>query len=306
MIDRRSLLRLGTAIGAGLLLPPGIGRSQDAAIIAKKIPGTGEALPAIGMGTWKTFQVMFDKDALAVRTQILREFFARGGAIIDSSPMYGRAEAVVGTGLKVLGYPRSLFKATKVWIIGRQFGINQMKHSESLWGRGGFDLMQIHNMLDWDTHLETLREWKAAGRIRYIGITTSEGRRHDEMLEVLGEEPFDFAQFTYNIADREPEKRLLPLAADRGIAVIANRPFEGGNLFDAVRGKPLPEWAGEFDCVNWAQFFLKFAISHPAVTCAIPATRQPVHMIENMGAGLGKIPDPVMRRRMVDYFNSVT
>lgn len=305
MIDRRTLLKVGSALGAGLLLPAGNARAQSGPTLTRKIPATGEALPAIGMGSWKTFQVMFDKEALAVRTRILAEFFSRGGAIIDSSPMYGRAEAVIGHGLKELGYPRALFKATKVWIIGRQSGINQMEHSESLWGRGGIDLMQIHNMVDWDTHLETLQEWKAVSRIRYIGITTSHGRRHDEMLEVMATQPFDFVQFTYNIGDREPEKRLLPLAADRGIAVIVNRPFEGGSLFSSVRGKPLPAWAGEIDCANWAQFFLKFAISHPAVTCAIPATSQPAHMVENMGAGSGRVPDAAMRRRMADYFKSL-
>jgi aryl-alcohol dehydrogenase-like predicted oxidoreductase len=180
-----------------------------------------------------------------------------------------------------------------------------MEASERLWGVKRFDLMQIHNMLDWETHLETLKQWKAEGRVRYIGITTSHGRRHDELERALQRERFDFVQFTYNVVDREVEQRLLPLAAERGTAVIVNRPFRRGALFDRVRGRPLPDWAREFDCSNWAQFFLKFAVSHPNVTCAIPATSRADHMIENMGAAYGRLPDVATRRRMGVYFEAL-
>ena len=199
----------------------------------------------------------------------------------------------------------ALFAATKVWIYGQWLGVRQMETARELWGVPRFDLMQIHNMLDWKSHLETLKAWKAGGRIRYIGITTSHGRRHEEMERALAKEPFDFVQFTYNLADREVEQRLLPLAAERGIAVIINRPFRGGSLFGKVRGKPLPAWAQEFGCTNWAQFFLKFIVSHPAVTCVIPATSRVTHMLENMGAGFGLLPDAATRQRMLAYFEKL-
>lgn len=302
LLGRRDVLRIGGALGAGLLLRGGTLAAQANGQHQRIIPSSGQSLPVIGMGSWLTFQVGNDPAALATRAQIVKILFDRGGALIDSSPMYGRSEAVIGYCLRALRNPDALFSATKVWIIGRRFGINQMEHSESLWGDGGFDLMQVHNLLDWETHLETLREWRAAGRIRYIGITTSHGRRHDEMEKLIAKEPIDFVQLTCNIIDREAEQRLLPMAADRGRAVIINRPFRGGRLFDYVRGIPLPQWAKEIDCANWAQFFLKFVISHPAVTCVIPATSRVTHMEENMGAGVGVLPAAALRRRMVQYF----
>jgi len=258
------------------------------------------------MGSWLTFHVYRDPMALAVRTEIVREFLARGGALLDSSPMYGRSEAVLGHCLRELGNPDAAFKATKVWIVGQQFGINQMEHSESLWGAGGFDLMQVHNLLDWDTQLETLKEWKTSGRIRYLGVTTSHGRRHEELEEIMRAEPLDFVQFTYNLAETEADQRLLPLAAERGMAVIINRPFDGGSLFDEVRGVQLPGWAADIGCTNWAQVFLKFVVSHPAVTCAIPATSQIAHMRENMGALTGPLPDAALRERMRMDFKRLT
>ncbi len=228
-----------------------------------------------------------------------------GGTIIDSSPMYGSSEEVIGYCLNELGNDDKLFSATKVWILGKRLGIWQMNNSEEYWDVKGFDLMQIHNMLNWETHLETLRQWKTEGRIRYIGITTSHGRRHKALMKALEKQQFDFVQFSYNIIDREVEQNLLPLAAERGIATIINRPFQRGNLFQYVEGKPLPEWTQEFDCNNWAQFFLKFIISHPNVTCAIPATTRVDHMQENMGAGYGHIPDAKTRQRMVEYFSKL-
>ncbi|OGT83729.1 MAG: aldo/keto reductase [Gammaproteobacteria bacterium RIFCSPLOWO2_02_FULL_61_13] len=288
---------------AGMQTLLGVGyTAEDGSPLLRAIPKTGQLLPAIGMGTWITFQVGDDPQALAERREILRTFLERGGAMLDSSPMYGRAEAVLGQCLRELHFPANPFRATKVWILGRRFGINQMAHSEQLWGEGGFELMQVHNLLDWDAHLPTLREWKAAGRIRYLGVTTSHGRRHEELEQIMRTEELDFVQFTYNIVDREAEERLLPLAAERGIAVIINRPFEHGALFEHVRGRPLPGWTAEIGCRNWAQVFLKFIVSHPAVTCAIPATSQAAHMAENIAALHGALPDSALRRRMAADF----
>jgi len=272
-------------------------------IITRAIPASGEMLPVIGMGSWQTFSVGSNKTDRARCVKILQTFFDRGGGMIDSSPMYGSSQEVIGYCLAQLQPHPGLFSATKVWIVGKSFGIYQMESAHALWGVPQFDLMQIHNMLNWRTHLETLKEWKAADQIRYIGITTSHGRRHAKLEKALLEEDFDFVQFTYNVVDREAEQRLLPLAAERGIAVIINRPFQRGALFDLVKDKPLPAWAAEFDCDNWAQFFLKFIVSHPAVSCAIPATSQVAHMQENMGAAYGVLPDKAMRARIIKYFS---
>ena len=220
-----------------------------------------------------------------------------------TSPMYGSSESVVGDLLPRLNRTPSLFAATKVWIPGQRLGTVQMEDSRKLWGVARFDLMQVHNLLDWEGHLETLKEWKARGRLRYIGVTTSHGRRHDELERIMRREPLDFVQFTYNLADRSAEQRLLPLARERRMAVILNRPLDGGSLFDRTRGHPLPAWATEFDCSNWSQVFLKFVGSHPAVTCAIPATSQFAHMVQNMGASTGRLPDTAMRNRMAVHFS---
>lgn len=304
-LGRRAFLRWLGGLGAALALRPGAGSAAAPAAIAKTIPATGERVPTIGMGSWITFDVGEDEAARATRVQVLQAFFDRGGAMIDSSPMYGSSEDVIGHCLARIENKTRLFAATKVWTPGKWLGERQMEASRKSWGVPRFDLMHIHNMLVWETHLETLKAMKAAGRIRYLGITTSHGRRHAEMEQALAREPFDFVQFTYNLVDREVEQRLLPLAAERRIAVVINRPFRGGSLFGRVRGKPLPEWAREFDCANWAQFFLKFIVAHPAVTCAIPATSQPAHMIENMGAGFGLLPDAPTRQRMVRYFEGL-
>ena len=217
--------------------------------------------------------------------------------------MYGSAEAVIGAGLQRLGPTPGLFAASKVWIVGRALGVYQMEQSRTLWQAPRFDLMQIHNMLDWRAHIETLKAWREQGRVRYIGITTSHGRRHARLEQALLAEDFDFVQLTYNIVDREAERRLLPLAREKGIAVIANRPFQRGALFKRVRQRPLPGWATEIDCVNWAQFCLKFIVSHPAVTSAIPATSQLAHLHENMGAAYGRLPDAGQRARMAALFS---
>jgi diketogulonate reductase-like aldo/keto reductase len=273
-------------------------------MLTKKIPVSGEEVPVIGMGSWITFNVGDDPAMRAVRVQVLQEFFNRGGAVIDSSPMYGTSEEVIGHCLARIdnGQP---FCATKVWTPLQMFGPGQMEASRAYWGIERFDLMQIHNLLNWEGHLETLREDKAAGRIRYLGITTSHGRRHEELEQVMTEQPLDAVQLTYNILDREAEQRLLPLAGERGLAVIVNRPFRRKQLFSLFEQHPLPPWAGEIDCANWAQFFLKFVVSHPAVTCAIPATSRVDHMQENMGALYGRLPDAALRERMIRYVETL-
>jgi len=273
--------------------------------ISKAIPSTGERLPVIGMGTSRTFDAAHDPALLADLGAVLRAFFDHGGSLIDSSPMYGTSEQVIGQLYNDIGRPPALFAATKVWTDGRESGISQMERSRQLWGIGRFDLMQIHNLRDWRVHYETLEAMQAEGRIRYIGITTSHGRDHEELQSLLQRYRFDFVQFSYNIGNRDVERVLLPLAAERGIAVIVNRPFARGGLFTKTRGQALPDWAADFDCTSWGQFFLKYAVSHPAVTCAIPATSKVRHMIDNMGAGVGRLPDMATRQRMQAYFDAL-
>jgi len=301
-IGRRAFLGSLAALAA---LPGRRAQSQSphgrsaAGMLTKAIPASGEALPVIGMGSWITFNVGDDAGLRAQRVDVLRAFFDAGGAVIDSSPMYGTSEEVIGHCLARIESSRPLFAATKVWTPLQMFGPGQMEDSRAYWGIERFDLMQVHNLLNWDGHLETLREDKAAGRIRYIGITTSHGRRHRELERIMLQEPLDAVQLTYNIVDREAERRLLPLAAERGLAVIANRPFRRKQLFTLLARHPLPGWAAEIDCTCWAQVFLKFIVSHPAVTCAIPATSRVDHMQENMGALYGRLPDAALRARMV-------
>lgn len=299
---RRRLLQ---AVG-GLIVPillPRLSISMPAdKLIRHRIPTSGETIPAVGMGSWLTFGIDPDDSAARNRrVKVLRTFFELGGELIDSSPMYGTSEENIGYCLKQLDNDQNLFAATKVWTHGWRAGVRQMERSRLLWGVDRFDLMQVHNLLDWQTHLATLKSWKEAGKIRYLGITTSHGRRHEELEAIMRNEPLDFVQFTYNVMDRDAEQRLLPLAADRGIAVIVNRPFQRGGLFEAFQQHPLPDWAEEIDCRNWAQYFLKFVISHPAVTCAIPATSQVEHMRQNMMACYGRLPDQQLRKRMLDY-----
>ncbi|TMH63211.1 MAG: aldo/keto reductase, partial [Betaproteobacteria bacterium] len=284
---RRRLLA-GVAAGAAAPFWSGLVCAQGRAPIMHAVPASGETLPAIGVGSWITFNVPSDSAAAASLLPVLRSFFERGGAMIDSSPMYGYSETIIGTMLRQMPHPR-LFSATKIWTVGKALGQMQFDRSLRLWGVPKLDLVHIHNLLDWETHLPTLKALKAAGHVRYIGVTTSEGAKHDEMERALKRDRFDFVQLTYNFADRRVEERLLPLAAERGAAVVINRPFDGGRLFSAVRGQTLPAWTREFDCERWSQFFLKFILSHPAVTCAIPATHQTEHMVENMVALYGRL-----------------
>ena len=301
--QRRVLLKGMAGIAASVAIAPGFSLAAGAKQY-RVVPRSNERIPAVGMGTWITFNTPPLTQARRDRVEVLRAFFENGGTLVDSSPMYGFAESTLGYCLEELGDDSPLFAATKVWTPTRLAGIAQMSASRSLWGTDGFDLMQVHNMVDWQTHLPTLLQMQEDGEIRYIGITTSHGRRHGRMLEVIENRPeFDFVQFTYNIADREAEEKLLPAAARHGKAVIINRPFRGGELFTRTRDKELPAWADEIDCYNWAQFFLKFVVSHPAVTCAIPATSSVAHMTENMGALYGAMPDQQMRLRMQDHFD---
>lgn len=313
-ITRRQFIKYlaiaGSSLGSALSANPCYSALPPAMATADRhwriIPSSGEKVPAIGLGSWLTFAIDVDDEVeLASRIALLREFLTRGGGVLDSSPMYGVAQEVIGKGLKRIGHHEGLFSASKVWTMGNRQGYIQMEDSRQLWGLDKLDLMQVHNLLDWETHLPTLFAMKQAGDIRYVGVTTSHGRRHVELERIMRTQELDFVQFTYNMLDREAEKTLLPLAKDRGIAVIINRPFQRGGLFNRFEKHPLPSWANEIDCANWAQFFLKFIISHPAVTCAIPATSQIEHLRENIAAGYGRLPDAPMRKKMIAYIKNL-
>lgn len=273
--------------------------------LKRPIPKTGEMLHAIGLGTWQTFDVGADPGGRAAAREVLARFVKAGGQMVDSSPMYGSSESVVGDLAAELGPRKSLFLATKVWTKGREAGIRQMEESLRRMRATRIDLMQVHNLTDVNTQLATLREWKEQGRIRFIGITHYHEGAYAELERLIKSEELDFAQFNYNVAATAAEARLLPVCAEYRTAVIVNRPFEEGDLFRRVKGRALPKWAEEFDCASWAQFFLKFILSHPAVTCAIPATRNPDYLVDNMGAAHGRLPDAAMRRRMVQHMRSL-
>ena len=304
-LSRRAFLRSSVAASLIWILAPGALSAARGSLIKKIIPSSGEPLSVIGLGTSGTFEVELGDAAQSPLVEVLHAFFDNGGQLVDSSPMYGSAEAVTGRLLQQLDNKPGLFTATKVWTDGRQAGIEQMERSRELLGVKRIDLMQIHNLRDWEVHLETLVEWKALGRIRYIGVTTSHGRFHDELEEILQRQPLDFVQFSYNILDRDTELRLLPIAQERGIATLINRPYRRGSLFRMVRGKSLPDWTAEFDCNSWGQFFLKFIASHPAVTCVIPATSSLDHLLDNMAAGYGRLPDQQTREKMIGYMESL-
>jgi diketogulonate reductase-like aldo/keto reductase len=271
------------------------------ALLTRPIPSSKEALPLIGLGSWITFNVGEDEVARASCADVMRAFFVSGGRMIDSSPMYGSSQAVIGYGLAKLGHPSGLFAADKVWTSSGDDGPAQIEETRGFWGIPRFDLLQVHNLLAWEDHLATLFAMKAEGKLRHVGITTSHGRRHPEIEAIMKGQPIDFVQVTYNALDREVEQRILPLAMDKGIAVIVNRPFRQGELIGAVQRYPLPDWAAEFGAANWAQILLKFIVAHPAVTCAIPATSKMEHLQENMGAARGALPDEAMRRRIVAH-----
>ena len=307
MINRRKFLKLGASMLA-LPVGPVFAKNSPATalpLIQRPIPSSGELLPVIGMGTSRTFNKSSDPESLAQLTAVMQAFFNGKGSVIDSSPMYGKAESRVGDVLRNMkGHPE-VFAATKVWTTGREQGIAEMQESARRMNVQHFDLIAVHNLVDWKTQLSTLKAWKKEGKVRYIGITTSHGRDHDEFLEVMRKEPLDFVQFSYNIGNLTAEEELLPLAQDRGIATMINRPYQRGSLFRASKGKELPSMAKDIDCNSWGQFYLKFILSHPAVTNVIPATSKPHHMKDNMQANFGRVPDKHQRAEMLRIFNSL-
>jgi diketogulonate reductase-like aldo/keto reductase len=292
-LSRRTVLRLMAAAAAGTGAGP-----SDAAPITRPIPSSGETIPAVGLGTWQTFDIGASAADRAPRREVLKQFVALGGRVIDSSPMYGAAEAVVGELATEIGAVDKLFVATKVWTSGRAAGVTQMEQSLRLLRKQPLDLMQIHNLVDWRTHLATLREWKRTGKIRYLGITHYTASGYDELERVLRSETLDFVQLNYSLGEREAERTILPLAKDCGVAVLVNRPFAEGGLFRRVRGATLPSWAADIGCESWAQLFLKWILGHPAVTCAIPATSNPEHLADNMKGGAGALPDAATREKI--------
>ena len=275
---------------------------QATSIRTRKIPKGGARLPVIGLGTWQTFDIGGDPDARAQRQDVLRLLFEGGGSVIDSSPMYGRSEAVVGDLLTAMGDRDRAFLATKVWTWGEDKGIRQMKASLENFRTPRIELMQIHNLVDWQVHLRTLRQWKEAGTFRHIGITHYTDSGLDELIEVMRAEDVDFVQMAYSIGARAAEDKLLPCAAERGVAVLVNRPFEGGGVFRETRSEPLPGWAADYGIASWGQFFLKYVLAHPAVTCVIPGTSKPKHMADNLAAGHGPLPDAAARAKMAAMF----
>jgi len=307
-VTRRRVLELGVSALAAAAVTPELLRGEARSVISnqtnvimKRIPRSGEEIPAVGLGTWQTFDVGSDRAQRTALAEVLRTFHRLGGRVVDSSPMYGTSQEVLGDLAVETGLISDLWVATKVWIDGQSEGIDQMQQSMALLQRPShIELMQVHNLRDVELHLDTLEEWKADGRFDQIGITTSSERQYGavEMLLEAQPERIDFLQINYSLAERAAGERILVMAQERGIAVMVNRPFAGGRLFGAVRDRPLPEWAGSFGCEAWSQFFLKYVISHPAVTCAIPATSDPEHLVENMGGGLGELPDQATRRLM--------
>jgi len=298
-MKRRAFLGFGAAVTLG------IAHAQALRIMTRKIPSTGEELPAIGLGTWQVFDVGASAAARAPLREVIADFRKAGGKLIDSSPMYGSAESVAGDLVAGLGLREQLFIATKVWTRGREEGIREMETSFKRLRVKQMDLMQVHNLLDVDVHTRTLLDWKSKSKIRYVGIAHYTASAHAEVERQLKKQKYDFLQINYSLAERDAERRLLPWCAQNGVAVIANRPFAEGAMFRRVRGKPLPAWAAEVGAASWAQFFLKWIVGHPAVTCAIPGTGSPEHIADNVAAGFGALPGDSQRQRMAAYFDSL-
>jgi diketogulonate reductase-like aldo/keto reductase len=309
VLTRREAGRLIAAGTAGLILPIGASRvdaaGESSTMLTRTIPAGGEKLPVIGIGTWQTFDVGSSDADRQPLEQVLSLLVKLGGRVVDSSPMYGRSEEVIGDLAAKLHLREQLFLATKVWTRGKQAGIESMERSFARFQTKRIDLMQVHNLVDVSTQLQTMREWKAQGRFRYIGVTHYNSSAFAEVENVLRSEKVDFLQINYSIGEREAEERILPLAQERNVGVIVNRPFGGGDLFSRVRSKPLPAWASEFDCHSWAQFLLKWIVAHPAVTCVIPATNNPDHLREDAEAGIGRLPNAKMRQRMLEYVGAI-
>ncbi len=316
--SRRDALKLGLGLAISPVLPPLVDNNLfarintflppgtiDKPIDQRPIPVSGEMIPIVGLGTWRTFDAGNSKEKRTALREVLKTLTQKGASVIDSSPMYGSSESVVGDLSQELNVRPKLFLATKVWTSGKEDGIEQMNQSFKKMKTDKMDLMQVHNLVDVHTHLETLRRWKEQGKIKYVGITHYMPGVYPEMIRLVKTQKPDFIQCCYNIAIREAEKELLPLAKEKGIAVLINRPFEEGNLFNIVKGHPLPPWAKEYDINTWAQFFLKFILSHPAVTCTIPGTSKAAHLEDNLGAATGKLPDEKTRNKMAGYFGTL-
>jgi diketogulonate reductase-like aldo/keto reductase len=309
-MSRRQAARVIAQSAASLLLARGALRGEtmektNLTLLQRTIPSSGESLPVVGLGTWQTFDVGTTPAERRPLEEVLALFAKLGGRVVDSSPMYGRAEQVIGEIATKLDLHQSLFLATKVWTTGRQAGIESMEKSLAKLQVRRIDLMQVHNLVDAKTHLATLRDWKQKDRARYVGITHYSSSAYDQLAKLLRSEKLDFIQINYSLLEREAKEQILPLAQDRGVAVMVNRPFGGGDLFARVRQKPLPEWAAEFDCHSWAQFLLKWIIAHPAVTCAIPATSNAHHLEDNMQSAIGRLPAVKLRQRMVDLVSDL-
>jgi diketogulonate reductase-like aldo/keto reductase len=303
-LSRRAFLTSLAAAGAAAAIEPSHvwAAARAGPLLTRPIPSTGERLPLVGLGSWITFNVGDDPAGRDSCAEVMRAFFQEGGRLIDSSPMYGSSQETIGYGLRKLDAASSrVFAADKVWISSGAKGPQQIEESRKHWGIPRFDLLEVHNAMSWEEHLPTLFAMKKAGRLRYVGVTTSEGRRHGEIEKIMRSQPLDFVQVSYNVLDRDVEERILPLALERKIGVICNRPLRRGELIHRVERAPLPAWAGEIDCANWAQILLKFIVSHPAVACAIPATTRADHVRQNVGASYGRLPDEAMRRRIVAH-----
>lgn len=304
-LSRREMLQAGIALGASMLLPRADLFAQARPLMQRKIPSSGESLPIIGIGTARRYESAPTEAERAPLREALRQFKQLGGRVIDTAPSYGNAEAIVGDLVSELKIRDSLFIATKVGARGRNAGVEELERSFQRLRTARIDLIAVHNLRDTRAQLATLREWKQAGRIRYVGITTSSDRQYQEFERTMRAEKLDFIQVDYALDNRGAGERILPLAAERGMAVMINLPFGRGRLFEAVRGRNLPSWASEFDCGSWAQFFLKYIVSHPAVTCAIPGMARVAYVVDNLGAARGRLPDGAMRKRMESFMDAL-
>ena len=303
-ISRRKAIQYLAIGSSSVITNPDLSSFIKEQMHKRVIPSTGEELPVVGLGTWQTFDVGSSSSERNPLKEVLKILVNHGGSVIDSSPMYGRSEKVVGDLTRQMELKGQLFEATKVWTTGKDRGISEMNESMSLMAVNKMDLMQIHNLLDWKTHIKTLRQWKEEGKIRYIGLTHYHKGAYDQIERIIKNETIDFLQINYNLAMRHAADRILPLARDKGIAVLINRPFQGGSLFSSVKNISLPEWAAEFDAKSWGQFFLKFILSHPAVNCVIPGTGKPHHMKDNVQSGLGRLPDENHQKKMIELLSA--
>ncbi len=299
-ISRREATKWISFGASSLLVPRLLGGQKNITMNTRKIPSSGKLLPVVGVGTWQSFDVSSSQAERNPLKEVLKILIESGGSVIDSSPMYGRSEKVVGELTAELEIKNKIFEATKVWTTGKEEGIDQMHTSMNLMGAMPMDLMQIHNLVDWKTHIKTLKKWKEEGKIRNIGITHYHKGGYAEMEKIMKTEKIDFIQINYNLAVRDAAERILPLAKDKGIAVIINRPYEGGSLFKKVKGKAIPTWAKEFEAESWGQVFLKFILAHSAVNCVIPGTSIAKHMKDNVQAGFGKYPNQELQKRLIN------